>query len=115
MFGSTLQEQPDFPHTIDTTQSKVYLFTTWATMDKADFLAAVRAAYRAVCPESGPNHLGPTNAVVAREFGQARPCRPHLHLAAEFENRHRWRAVRDELRRTHHIEFACEKSSHRQG
>ena len=26
------------------------------------------------------------------------------HLAAEFETRHRLRAVRDELRRTHHIE-----------
>jgi len=83
------EEIPDYPHAGDTTQSKVYLFTTLATMDKSQFLAAVRAAYQAVFPESNPNHHGPKNAVVAREFGRSRPRRPHLHLAAEFEQRHR--------------------------
>ena len=43
-------------------------------------------------------HGGPKHALVAREFGRSRPRRPHLHLAAEFEQRHRWRAVRDRLR-----------------
>ena len=94
----------DFPHATDGAQSKVYLFTTWAPLTKDQFLAAVRAAYQAVFPERHLDLHGPKNAVVAREFGRSRPRRPHLHLAAEFESRHRWRAARDELRRTHHIE-----------
>jgi hypothetical protein len=59
------EEIPDYPHAGDTTQSKVYLFTTLATMDKSQFLVAVRAAYQAVLAESNPNHHGPKNAVVA--------------------------------------------------
>ena len=35
------------------------------------------------------------HAVLAWAFGQRRPRRPHLHLAAEFDKRYRCRAVRD--------------------
>ena len=39
------------------------------------------------------------HAVLAWAFGQRRPRRPHLHLAAEFDKRYRCRAVRDQLHR----------------
>jgi hypothetical protein len=88
----------------DDQQAKVYLFTTHSDVTKPDLLAAVRAAYAAVFPVGHPNAAGPQHATVAREFGRRRPRRPHTHLAGEFGKRHRWKAVRQELARTHKLQ-----------
>ena len=97
-------EEYDFPHVGDDQQAKVYLFTTHSDVAKPHLLAAVRAAYAAVFPVGHPNAAGPQHGTVAREFGRRRPRRPHTHLAGEFGKRHRWKAVREELARTHGLQ-----------
>ena len=97
-------EEYDFPQVGDSMWGMHYLFTTHENISKEAFLAAVRAAYRAVFPVGHACYAGPQHAPVAREIGRQRPRRPHLHLAGAFGARHRWRQVRRELRETHGIE-----------
>ena len=77
----------------------MYLLSTWSTDDKDFFLATVQRVYATLYPVGHPLHGGPKHAIVAQEFGRRRPRRPHLHLAAGFEKRDKWRAAQNQLRR----------------
>ena len=97
-------DAPDSPEAGVDVRSKVYLSATRSAVGKPEFLAALRSSSAAVSPVGRLTRDGPAHACVAREIGRRRPRRPHLHLAAEFSARRRWRPVREELRATRGIE-----------
>ena len=101
-------EEHHLPHVADMMWGTHYMFTKHKPVSTEEFLAALRAAYRAVFPVGNPVALGPQHATVAREIGRERPRRPHLHLMATFAKRHKWKRVRQELHEKHGIEARFE-------